>query len=70
MEYLTRGLELAPEELQGEMRQRGTLYGKGRAYLQPMDPMALSAMEADEPSVRRANATESPAVGSGLKARR
>ncbi|MFY7970104.1 MAG: hypothetical protein ACOVNV_13490, partial [Pirellulaceae bacterium] len=35
VEYLARGLELAPEELQGELRQRGALYGKGRAYLQP-----------------------------------
>ncbi|MFO0068013.1 MAG: tetratricopeptide repeat protein [Pirellulaceae bacterium] len=70
VEYLARGLELAPEELQGELRQRGALYGKGRAYLQPMDPMALSAMVGEEPTVRRANATESPAVGSGLKASR
>jgi len=35
-----------------------------------MDPMALSAMVGEEPTVRRANATESPAVGSGLKASR
>jgi tetratricopeptide (TPR) repeat protein len=70
MEYLARGLELAPEELQGELRQRGSLYGKGRAYLQPMDPMALSALVGEEPAVRRANATESAAVGSGLKTNR
>jgi hypothetical protein len=63
-------LELAPEELQGELRQRGSLYGKGRAYLQPMDPMALSALVGEEPAVRRANATESAAVGSGLKTNR